>query len=296
MKKTNKIQATLIGSSAILMWAFLALLTTMAGTIPSFQLVAMAFTIAFFLAFGKWITRNENILSHLKLPAKVWALGIIGLFGYHFLYFQALANAPPVEAGLIAYLWPLLIVVFSGLLPGEQLQRTHVFGALAGLVGTYVLVTSGGRLSAFNSNFAFGYILAGLCAMTWAGYSLLSRRIGHISTDSIGGFCGATAILAWGMHFGFETTIWPSGLSSWLAVLGLGLGPVGAAFYTWDIGTKHGDIQVLGALSYAAPLLSTLILILAGKGELTWSVFSAGLLITGGALFASKNMLKRQSG
>jgi len=276
------------------MWAFLALLTTIAGSIPPFQLVAMAFTIAFLLALGKWTICNENIVAHIRLPAKVWALGIIGLFGYHFLYFQALSNAPPVEAGLIAYLWPLLIVVFSGMLPGENVQRFHVLGAFAGLLGTYVLVTGGGRLSAFNSNFAFGYMLAGLCAMTWAGYSLLSRRLGHISTDSIGGFCGATAVLAWGMHFGFERTIWPDGLNSWLAVFGLGLGPVGAAFYTWDIGTKHGDIQVLGALSYAAPLLSTLILILAGKGELTWSVLSAGLLITGGALLASKNMLKRR--
>jgi drug/metabolite transporter (DMT)-like permease len=47
-------------------------------------------------------------------------------------------------------------------------------------------------------------------------------------------------------------------------VLALGIGPVGAAFFTWDIGMKRGDIQLLGVASYAAPLLSTLALVAAG--------------------------------
>ncbi len=42
------------------------------------------------------------------------------------------------------------------------------------------------------------------------------------------------------------------------------LGPVGLAFYVWDIGVKQGDIQLLGTSSYAAPLLSTLLLVLVG--------------------------------
>jgi len=80
----------------------------------------------------------------------------------------------------------------------------------------------------------------------------------------------------------------------WLAVLGLGLLPVGAAFFTWDFGTKHGDIQVLGALAYAAPLISTVLLIAFGKGEASLAVGLGCLLIVGGAVLASKDMLKRR--
>ena len=57
---------------------------------------------------------------------------------------------------------------------------------------------------------------------------------------------------------------------------------------------KHGDIQVLGASSYAAPLLSTLILIAFGFGKATPAILAACLLITGGAALAAKNLIARR--
>jgi len=292
----------LIGSSAVLMWATLALLTTLSGDVPPFQLVAMSFAIAFSLALGKWLWAGDPIIDKLKLPPRVWFLGVAGLFGYHLFYFLALRNAPPVEAGLIAYLWPLLIVVASALLPGERLRWWHVAGALLGLGGTVALVLGNGDggsagFAGFKSEYWLGYLMAAACAITWTTYSVLSRRFAHLSTDTVGAFCGATAILATLAHLAFETTVWPNGGAwggEWLAVLGLGLAPVGAAFFTWDYGVKHGNIQVLGALSYGAPLLSTLLLIVAGKGEATINVALACLLIVGGALLASKDMFDRK--
>ena len=204
---------------------------------------------------------------------------------------MALRNAPPVEAGLIAYLWPLLIVLMSAMLPGERLRWFHVAGAVAGLIGTVLLVTGGGRLS-FRSDYALGYGAAVVCALTWSTYSVLSRRFATVPTDTVGGFCIATALLATACHMLFETTVWPEG-GQWLAVLALGLGPVGFAFFTWDYGVKRGDIKALGASSYAAPLLSTILLILFGQGEASWAVGAACILITGGAILASRDMWRR---
>ena len=221
-------------------------------------------------------------------------LGTTGLFGYHFFYFMALKNAPPVEAGLIAYMWPLLIVVGSALLPGERLRWWHVAGAVAGLLGAVLLITGGKGLAGFKAEYTLGYVMAVLCALTWSTYSILNRRFGNVPTDTVGGFCAVTAILATICHFAFETTVWPSGSLEWLCVIGLGLGPVGIAFFTWDYGTKHGDIQVLGAFSYAAPLISTILLIAFGKGEAILSAAIGCLLIVGGAVLASKELLKRK--
>ncbi|PSB14745.1 EamA family transporter, partial [filamentous cyanobacterium CCP2] len=131
----NQLKPTLIGLTAILMWATLALLTTLSGEVPPFQLTAMAFTIAFCIGVGFWLRQGGGVWQHLKLPKGAWLLGIGGLFGYHFFYFMALQNAPAVEASLIAYLWPLLIVLFSALLPGERLRWFHVAGAVMGFVG-----------------------------------------------------------------------------------------------------------------------------------------------------------------
>jgi len=282
--------ATLIGGVAILSWALLALFTAASGAVPPFQLTAMSFAIATILGIASWAVRPGAIAA-MRQPPAVWALGVAGLFGYHFFYFTALRNAPPVEAGLIAYLWPLLIVLFSALLPGERLRAHHVFGALLGLLGAGLIVTGGEALE-IRAEHAFGYAMAGVCALTWSSYSVLSRRVGDVPTDVVTGFCAVTAVLSTFCHLMLEETVWPATRVEWLAVAGLGVGPVGLAFYAWDIGVKRGQIQVLGALSYLAPLLSTLVLIAAGLGQATWVVAVACLLITSGALLAARDMIR----
>jgi drug/metabolite transporter (DMT)-like permease len=285
-------RATLIGFSAVVMWALLALLTAASGNVPPFQLAAMAFTIG--TALGLSARFLSPPVERKPIPAKVWVIGIAGLFGYHFFYFTALRNAPAVEASLIAYLWPLLIVVGSALLPGEKLRWHHLAGALLGLAGAFLIVSKGGRLD-FDSRYATGYAAAAVCALVWSSYSLLSRRFPAVPTSVVTWFCAATAVLSLICHMLLEQTVWPEGWSQWLAVAGLGLMPVGAAFYAWDHGVKHGSIQVLGAASYAAPLLSTLVLIAAGAADATPRIIAACALITAGAVLAAKSMLFRRA-
>jgi drug/metabolite transporter (DMT)-like permease len=227
-----------------------------------------------------------RVVSTLKsTPPLVWLLGIGGLFGYHALYFSALRMAPAAEAGLIAYLWPLLIVLFSGLLPGEQLKPLHVLGAAISFGGAALIVAGGG--AGFQWSYAPGYALAVMCSVTWAGYSVLSRKFSDVPTEVVTFFCLATAVLSAAMHFMFEETVIPNGAISWLSVAGLGVGPVGLAFYLWDVGVKKGDIQLLGTASYAAPLLSTCVLIVAGFAQATAVLLLAAGLITAGAGLAA---------
>lgn len=286
---SRRVRATLIGFTAVLMWALLALFTAASGQVPPFQLAAMCFLVGGMIGLCRWIA-VPSARAALRQPARVWLLGVAGLFGYHFFYFTALRNAPAVEASLIAYLWPLLIVIFSAMLPGERLGLHHLIGALMGLAGAALIVTRGESLS-FDPRYAFGYAAAVGCALTWSGYSVLSRRFSSVSTDAVTGFCLAAALFSALCHLALEETLWPAGWLEWLAVLGLGLMPVGGAFYVWDYGVKHGDIQVLGASSYAAPLLSTVILVIAGFAAATWPVALACVLISGGAALAAKDMV-----
>lgn len=284
--------ATGLGFAAILSWALLAYLTDATGAVPPFQLTAMSFALGGVAGMATWPLRPQGLRA-LRQPVKVWALGIGGLFGYHFLYFTALRNAPTVDASLIAYLWPLLIVILSALAPGERLRAHHVAGALMGFAGAVLIVTRG-QAVAMNPDYAFGYAIALLAAFVWSSYSVLSRRFATVPTDVVTGFCLVTAALATGAHLALEQTVWPEGPGQWLAVLGLGLGPVGLAFFAWDAGVKHGDIQVLGAASYSAPLLSTLLLIALGASAFTWVIGLACALITAGAVIAAKDMILRR--
>ena len=284
----SRARATAVGFAAVLLWALLALFTVGSAPTPPLLLNALCFAVggglglAWSLSTGGW-----RRLRHVGW--RVYAFGTAGIFGYHFLYFSALRLAPPAEAGLIAYLWPLLIVLFSGLLPGERLRAGHLAGAAAGFAGAALIVA---RSAAFQAEALPGYALALGCALIWSGYSVLSRRMGDAPTDAVAVFCLASAGLSALLHLALEPTVWPPTGTAWAATLALGLGPVGLAFYVWDIGVKRGDIQLLGVAAYAAPLLSTLVLVLAGVATPGPVLILSAVLITAGAGLAARASLR----
>ena len=192
------------------------------------------------------------------------------------------------------YLWPLLIVLFSSFLPGERLAAHHIIGALLGFAGT-VLLFAGNSSDGFAPGQIPGLAAAFVAAFVWAAYSVMSRKLKAVPTDAVAGFCLATALLAALVHGMVETTVWPETSAQCLAIIALGIGPVGAAFFTWDIGMKRGDIRVLGAASYATPLLSTAFLILAGFARPSVTIVIAAILIAGGGLIAAKDMIWRRA-
>ncbi len=276
-------RATAIGFVAVLLWSLLALFTVGSAPVPPFQLNAMCFAmggmlgLAWIAATGRW-----DRLRDVRWP--VYAFGVVGLFGYHALYFAALRMAPAAEAGLIAYLWPLLIVLASGLLPGERVRRGHIVGGILGLAGAGLVVARG---AVFDVAALPGYAAALACALTWTGYSLASRRLRAVPTESVAIFCLGAAVLSLPLHMAFETTV-PPGAVQWAAIAALGAGPVGAAFFAWDVGVKAGDIQLLGVASYAAPLLSTFALVAAGVAPASPVLLIAAAAIAGGAALAAR--------
>ncbi|TYO88149.1 aromatic amino acid exporter YddG [Oceanicella actignis] len=287
-----RLRATLIGGLAVALWSALALLTVLSGQVPPFQLTAMCLAIGGAAGAALSALRGGDPLAALRQRPAALALGIGGIFGYHFFYFTALRNAPAAEAGLIAYLWPLLIVLFSGLLPGERLRAAHLAGAATALAGAALIISQGGTLR-FAPEHAAGFAAAGACALIWSGYSVLSRVAGHVPTDAVTGFCLAGAALSALCHLALERTVWPQDAVQWAATVGLGLGPLGLAFHAWDVGVKRGDIQLLGVAAYAAPLASTLALAAAGLAELTPRLLLAAALIAGGAALAAMGSRRR---
>ena len=282
---------TLSGLAAIGLWSVLALFTAGTGTIPPFQLSALTFTLASLVGVAVILWSGKDF-GVLRQPPLAWAIGIYGLFFYHALYYAALKLAPPAEAGLVAYLWPLLIVLMTGLLPGEHLSKRHIMAATLGFAGVLVLGlgkagTDGSGLG-FNPVYWKGYVAALGCAFIWSSYSVLSRTQSSVPTEAVTGFCLATAVLSALCHLLFETTVWPQTIAQWLCIIGLGLGPVGAAFFLWDHGMKQGDIRLLGTASYAAPVLSTILLVSTGFAAAHWTLAVACLLIVGGAIIAVK--------
>lgn len=277
-------KATAIGSISIWLWGCLALFTELTGgQIPPFQMMAITFAIAWSLMLVRWRLAGHWGTSHIRQPKLAWLLGVGGLFGYHFCYFMAMRLAPAADVSLIAYLWPLLIVLLASLLPGGKLRSQHLGGAVLAMVGCYLLI--GG--SRFQLEFASGYLLAGACALIWSSYSVLNRLLPNVPTDAVGWFCLVVSLLAGLAHLILEQSVWPGSPQVWIGLVGLGLGPVGIAFFTWDHGIKHGNLALLGVLAYATPLISVLLLVLFGLSAASLSLWWACALIVAGSLLAA---------
>ncbi|MBE9604568.1 EamA family transporter [Acetobacteraceae bacterium H6797] len=274
--------ATLAGIGAIALWAFLALLTRQAAGIPPLELTALGFAVGGIVSLILVAARGR--LGALRQPPKAWLHGVGGLFGYHALYFAALAFAPAVEANLINYLWPLLIVLLAAPILGMKLGPLRLAGVGAGFIGCVLLVGAG---ASFPPGALPGFLCALAAAFAWAIYSVTSRRMALVPTEAVAGFCLATAVLAGIASLVFEPFVMPDAWQA-LAILLLGLGPVGAAFFLWDVGMKRGDPRLLGTLAYATPVLSTLLLILAGEGAMDLRIALATLLVAGGGVLAAR--------
>lgn len=286
----NNKRGNIFGIGAILLWSSIGILSVLTQNIPPFELVFLSFFIASFI--GLFLLKKQKVkFSKLfEQPLKVWIIGVVGLFGYHFFYFLGVKNAPVVEANLLNYLWPLLIVLFSSFLPNEKLRWFHVLGAIFGLVGAIFLVTKGASFN-FQKEYLWGYIFALIAAFTWASYSVISKTLSHVPTYSVTGFCIVTSILSLFCHFLFEQTVIPNS-SELFAVLMLGLGPVGGAFYLWDYGVKNADIKLLGSISYFTPLLSTLLLVVFAYASFSFSITIACILIVLGSFISSYEYVK----
>jgi drug/metabolite transporter (DMT)-like permease len=278
--------ATLLALGAIAMWGSLAALGVALAHVPPFLLTGLALGVGGLLALP--LSRFQ--LGQWRVPLPTLALGVGGLFGFHFLLFVALRLAPPVQANLINYLWPLFMVLLSPLLlPGLRLRTVHVLAALLGFAGAALVILGNPAHQGAQqaTGWHWGYLLALLSALVWAGYSLLTRRVPHFPTAAIGGFALLSGLLSLLCHALLEPAVSLSGRDL-LLIGALGLGPMGAAFFLWDMALKRGDTRHIGILSYLTPLTSTAVLVLVGGRAFTWNIALAALLIVGAALLGTR--------
>jgi drug/metabolite transporter (DMT)-like permease len=275
----------LLALGAIALWGTLAALGVALAHVPPFLLTGLALCVGGLLALP--LSRFE--VSSWLVPLPTLALGVGGLFGFHFLLFMALRLAPPVQANLINYLWPLFMVLLSPLLlPGTRLQAVHIAAALLGFAGAALMIlgdTAGAGQQ--TGGWSWGYLLALLSALVWASYSLLTRRVPHFPTAAIGGFALLSGLLSLVCHALLEPAVALNGRDM-LLIAALGLGPMGAAFFLWDMALKRGDTRQIGILSYLTPLASTGVLVLVGDRAFTWNIGLAAWMIVGAALLGTR--------
>lgn len=280
-----RLRSDLLALTAIALWGTLAPLGVELGHVPPFLLTGLGLLTGSLIALP--LARFD--LRRWRVAPGTLAVGIYGLFGFHFLIFMALRHAPAVEANLINYLWPLGMVVMAPLfLRDVTLHTRHILAALVGFAGAAVAIlgrSSGGEVG--TGGFQSGYVLALTSAFVWASYSLLTRRLPPFPTAAVGGFAAASGLLALACHAVLEPTTALSTRDVLLIAL-LGLGPLGGAFFLWDAAIKTGDPRRIGLMAFMTPILSTALLLLSTGQPLQWNVAVAAALVVGAAVWGSR--------
>ena len=275
--------ASFYALGAIALWSALASLGVALSHIPPFLLTGIGLLLGSLLALP-FVLRDRRAW---RIPASTLALGVYGLFGFHFLLFISLRVAPPIEANLINYLWPLLMVVLAPLfLAGVRLRALHVVAALLGFAGAAIAIL-GASQGAASGRWSWGFVLALGSAFIWASYSLLTQRVKPFPTAAIGLFGLVSGLLSLLCHWALEPQVALT-LRDWLLLALLGLGPLGASFFLWDKALKSGSAQQIGLLSYLTPLGSTALLLLVSGRPLSWSTGLAAVMIVGAALLGTR--------
>lgn len=266
----------MIGGSAVLVWSTAASFAVVGSALPPMLFLSGAFAASFLAFVVARILRGENPIGLFAVPLPVLALMVLGFLGHNGLYVTALHHAPAAAVNLISYLWPLLMVALLGLTGIARPSRLQVLGSAVGFAGLAWFAAPGPE----SGGSWLGLALAFLAALSFALYSALRRRVSGGPTDAAGAASAVAAILAFGLHLSFgagEPLALDGGAI--LAMVLIGLGPMGLANVLWDYGVRYGDGRVLSALAYVTPVLSTALLIALGLAIMTAEILVGGALI-----------------
>lgn len=278
--------STMLGIFSLATWAMLPVMAAWLGPVPAMQLNMLAFATAFVLYLVIWTFEKAPIASYFKLKPHVWGIGLVGIFGFHMVYFLAFKHAPSVEAFLIVEFWPLLLLIFSSLFGGTKLKTEHYIGAALALCGVLLAITKGDWNALF---FVWkpGHALALLAAVIWSGYSVMNKRFSaDIPGHAVGMFCGLAAVLSGICHFLFEA--WqPLSLLQWVVIAVMGALPMGISFVWWQHGMQKGNMALLGILAFAITVIGTLLLVLFGYAPFSVAIVFATILVTLGGIMGS---------
>ena len=270
--------ATLVGGGAVLVWSTAASFAVLGSALPPLPFLAGAFGAAFVAFLAARLIRGQPPLGMLAVPLPVLCLMVFGFLGHNGLYVTALHYAPAAQVNLISYLWPLLMVLLLGVTGIARPTRLQLLGSVLGFAGLVWFVSPG----AAGGSLA-GYVLAFLAAVCFATYSALRARVAGGPPDAAGAACGVAALIALGLHFAFgSSTAVRAEPMAILAMVLIGVGPMGLANLLWDYGVRFGDGRVLSALAYLTPVLSTVLLVVVGLAVPTPQVLVGGGLILGG--------------
>ncbi|WP_108445564.1 DMT family transporter [Halomonas denitrificans] len=267
---------------AVLLWALVPLLMIAAGDLPPLRLSAMALLAGALGTLPMARQRRTRAVGPSRTQGvAINLLGALLMAGAVGACVAAFSLAPPAEAALITYTWPVIFLLASRWLRLRRLPLATVGGALLAFSGAALLVVpqalSGGVSGAWS-----GYLLAFATALCWALFSLASQVPGFRFGERMPHLLLIASVMTGVASLALEGVSELPSSRELLATAALGLGPYGIAMLAWDRALGDPQAHRLGNLAHAVPVLATLFLVIAGVTSPDWRLpLAAGLVLWG---------------
>lgn len=202
--------------------------------------------------------------------------------------FTSSGGAQTMEVGMVNYLWPSLTILFAVLFNGVR-TRWWLYPGLLVAFGGIIVILSGDKgfsLTEFVARFAenpVSYLLALVAAVTWVGYSSMTRAWGNGINPSTIIFAVDTLVflVLWFLDIGSQPVA--ASAHGLMSVIFGGIA-VGMAYVVWTLGMSKGNITVLAAASYFTPVLSCVFATFWIGAELNSSFWTGVVLVVAGSL------------
>ena len=283
----------LFGFIAIFIWSYLAVVTTMLGNIPPFEILCCSMVIGCTLTCIQLTIQNKWHL--MRAPIEMWVVGSIFLSGLNILYICAFKFAPPVHAEIIYYIWPLFVAIGGAVFFKEKLTVKHIIGIALCVIAMLVLhfdhFQSAGGVT-LQHMYGYGFAIVG--SIVSAAYTLVSKKHSAVPSQIVGLYAGFGSILSLTGHVLFEKTVVPSKFECMLLLL-MGVSAHWASYQSWDRAVKNLESWKLCVMAYFTPSLSVTLLIIAGLGVFSWPVAISCILLFAGSILASTKPKKSDS-
>ncbi|MFJ2992440.1 aromatic amino acid DMT transporter YddG [Pandoraea sp. NPDC087047] len=285
MNSRNK--ATLIGLSAVVLWAsIVALIRGVSERLGATGGAAAIYTVAsLFLV----LTVGFPKLSTFPRRYLVW--GSILFVAYEICLSLSIGNAnsgrQAIEVGMVNYLWPTLTLVSAILfnkqranwlvVPGFMLSMLGICWVLGGDQG---LDLAGMLVNVADNPLSYGLAFAG--AIIWAAYCTVTARIAN-GKNGVTPFFMLVAVVLW-IEF-FAGGGGPMSLDMHAAIyLVLAAAALGFGYAAWNEGIMRGNVTILVGASYFTPVLSASLAALLLRAPLSGQFWQGACMVCGGSI------------
>ncbi len=277
--------ATLLGVSALLLWAtlvgLLRLSTVHFGPIYTVTYVYTLSAIILYLTYGlpdfSKVSKKFLIISSLFF--------VIFEMCYAFSITLANTSEKSIELNIIFNLWPTLIIIFMAFLKEEKVNLMTILGVIISFSGV-ILINYHAGLNIFASirNNPLSYFLILVASVLWAIYCIYTKKQSN-GVNAVSLYFILTAIALWILTLSTQGFQFPLA-SSWISYLVIILNAVffSAGYLAWNIGIIKGNMSILVMLSYFAPIMSSVFSMLVLQSSLSHNFWFGSIIVTVGSL------------